>query len=60
MATIDVLAVDLSIQLLLILLETSKPLVTVRNIQTTIQSTLQQKDATGVLLFTQHSLHLNI
>jgi hypothetical protein len=43
MATIDVLAVDLSIQLLLILLETSKPLVTVRNIQTTIQSSLKQQ-----------------
>jgi hypothetical protein len=32
MTTIDVLAVDLSIQLLFILLETSKPLLTVRNI----------------------------
>lgn len=43
MSSIDVLAVNLSIQLLLILLETSKPLVTVRNVKATIQSSLQQQ-----------------
>lgn len=43
MATIDVLAMDLSIQLLLVLLESSKPLVAVRNVQTTIQSSLQEQ-----------------
>jgi hypothetical protein len=32
METIDVLAVDISIQLLIILLEASKPLIAVRNI----------------------------
>lgn len=49
MATIDVLAMDLSIQLLLVLLESSKPLVAVRNVQTTIQSSLQQQNATSVI-----------
>jgi hypothetical protein len=48
MATIDVLAMDISIQLLVILLETSKPLLAVRNIQSTIQSSLQQHNATNV------------
>jgi hypothetical protein len=43
MASIDVLAVNLSIKLLLVLLETSKPLVTVRNIKATIQSSLQKQ-----------------
>jgi hypothetical protein len=43
MPAIDVLAVNLSIQLLLILLETSKPLVTVGNVKTTIQGSLQQQ-----------------
>jgi hypothetical protein len=43
METIDVLAVDISIQLLIILLKASKPLIAVRNIQTTIQSSLQQQ-----------------
>jgi hypothetical protein len=42
MPSIDVLAVNLCIQLLLILLETSKSLVAVRNVKTTIQSSLQQ------------------
>ena len=41
MTFIDVFAVNLSAQLLLILLEASKSLVTVRNIKTTIQSSLQ-------------------
>ena len=41
MTFIDVFEVNLSAQLL-ILLEASKSLVTVRNIKTTIQSTLQQ------------------
>lgn len=40
-ATKDVLAVDLSIELLVILGKASKPLFAVRNIQTTIQSPLQ-------------------
>jgi hypothetical protein len=43
METIDVLAVDISIQLFIILLEASKPLIAVRNIQATIQSSLQQQ-----------------
>ena len=38
MIFINVVAVNLSVQLLLILLEASKSLVTVRNIKTTIQS----------------------
>ena len=41
MTFIDVFKVNLSAQLLLILLEASKSLVTVRNIKTTIQSSLQ-------------------
>ena len=40
MTFIDVFAVNLSAQLLLILLEANKSLVTVRNIKTTIQSSL--------------------
>jgi hypothetical protein len=49
MASIDVLAVNLSIKLLLVLLETSKPLVAVRNIQTTIQSSLQKQTTLNAL-----------
>jgi hypothetical protein len=49
MASIDVLAVNLSIKLLLVLLETSKPLVTVRNIQATIQSSLQKQTMLNAL-----------
>ena len=41
MTFIDVFAVNLSARLLLILLEASKSLVTVRKIKTTIQSSLQ-------------------
>ena len=41
MPSIDVFAVNLSVQLLLVLLEASKSLVTVQNIKTTIQSSLQ-------------------
>lgn len=48
MATIDVPAVGISIQLLVVLLESSKPLLAVRNIQATIQSSLQQHNATNV------------
>ena len=40
MATIDVLAVDLSIKLLVILAESSKMLFTVRNIESSIKGTL--------------------
>jgi hypothetical protein len=48
MPSIDVLAVNLSIQLLIILLVTSKSLVTVGNVKTTIQGSLQQqKDFTS-------------
>jgi hypothetical protein len=48
MPSIDVLAVNLSIQLLLILLVTSKSLVAVGNVKTTIQGSLQQqKDFTS-------------
>ena len=39
--TVDVLAVNIRIKLLLVLLEPSKPLVTVRNVKTTIQSSLE-------------------
>ena len=42
MIFINVVAVNLSVQLLLILLEATKSLVTVLNIKTTIQSPLQQ------------------
>ncbi|KAL8137307.1 hypothetical protein V2J09_003308 [Rumex salicifolius] len=41
MSTIDVLAVDLSIELLTVLAESSKSLFTVRNIKSTIKSTLK-------------------
>lgn len=41
MTSIDVIAVNLHIQLLLILLETSKPFVTVWNVKPTIQSSLK-------------------
>jgi hypothetical protein len=48
MPSVDVLAVNLSIQLLLILLVTSKSLVAVGNVKTTIQGSLQQqKDFTS-------------
>jgi hypothetical protein len=48
MPSIDVLAVNLRIQLLLILLVTSKSLVAVGNVKTTIQGSLQQqKDFTS-------------
>nr|GLL42839.1 GPN-loop GTPase 3-like [Ipomoea trifida] len=43
MSSIDVLAVNLSIKVLGILAESSKPLVTVRNIKPTIQSTLKPR-----------------
>jgi len=45
MATIDVVPVDFSIKLLVLLVEPSKSLVTVRDIKTTIQSTLQIQTA---------------
>lgn len=48
MATIDVLAMDISIQLLVILLETSKPLLAVRNIQASIQCSLRQQTLKGL------------
>jgi len=48
MGTIDVLAVDISIQLLVILLESSKSLLTMGNIQATVQSSLQQQNTANV------------
>jgi hypothetical protein len=44
MDSIDVLAVNLDIQLLLILIVTRKSLVAVGNVKTTIQGSLQQQN----------------
>ena len=48
MGTIDVLAVDISIQLLVILVESSKSLLTMRNIQATVESSVQQQNTANV------------
>jgi len=54
MGTIDVLAVDISIQLLVILLESSKSLLTMGNIQATVQSSLQQQNTANVKKLGHH------